>query len=73
MNLVNLVLDGNETRTIRDTRLNIEGIIEVKENATLILENVNVYIFYYERNEAVYRTFIKIVKYDLCQYQLKNE
>ncbi len=42
LNLVNLILDENETRTIRDTRLNIEGIIEVKENATLILENVRV-------------------------------
>lgn len=40
--LTNLILEGNETRAIRDTTLNIEGVIELKENATLLLENVKV-------------------------------
>ncbi len=42
LNLVNLIVEGNETRIISDTRLTLEGIIEVKENATLRLENVRV-------------------------------
>ncbi len=42
MNLVNLIVEGNETRTINDTTLIIEGTIEVRDNATLNLENVKV-------------------------------
>jgi len=40
MNLVNLIVEGNETRTINDTTLIMEGTIEVRDNATLRLENV---------------------------------
>lgn len=41
-NLVNLIVDGNETRTISNTTLRIEGRIEVRDNAILRLENVKV-------------------------------
>ena len=41
-NLINLIVDGNETRTISDTTLRIEGRIEVRDNAVLRLENVKV-------------------------------
>jgi hypothetical protein len=42
MNLVNLIIEGNETKKISNMFLNIEGVIEVNDNATLVLENVKV-------------------------------
>jgi hypothetical protein len=42
MNMVNLIVEGNETKKISNTLLNIEGVIEVNGNATLVLENVKV-------------------------------
>jgi len=40
--IINIIVEGNEARTISNTTLNIEGRIEVRDNATLILENVTV-------------------------------
>ena len=42
MDLVNLTVKGNETRIISDRILRIEGVIEVRDNATLVLDNVKV-------------------------------
>ena len=50
-------------------RLKMYNISTVYVEPYTILNNV--YIFYYERNKAVYRTFIKILPYNLCQYRLK--
>ena len=55
--------------SVFNERLQMYNISTVYVEPYTILQNV--YIFYYQRNEAVYRTFIKIVKYDLCQYRLK--
>jgi hypothetical protein len=52
-NLVNLIVDGNETRTISDTTLKIEGRIEVRDNAILRLENVKVRFIESDKRHSV--------------------
>ena len=52
-NLVNLIVDGNETRTISNTTLRIEGRIEVRDNAILRLENVKVRFIESDKRHSV--------------------
>ncbi|RLI32723.1 hypothetical protein DRO66_11055, partial [Candidatus Bathyarchaeota archaeon] len=52
-NLVNLIVEGNETRTISNTTLRIEGRIEVRDNAILRLENVKVRFIESETRHSV--------------------